>query len=675
LGTRGILPPSSFLLHPSSFLLPPSSFLFLWLLLPITLILILSYQSPKFNPRYTLLAYPAFILILAAALTQLLAAHHTTRNTHHASRITHHASRIILILFLLFLFSTSTFSLYNWFTDPRFSKDDFKALAKFVQERQAVDETVLLSSGHMFPVWAYYYGWQNWTPLPKMERLNVNRVTDLSIADDIAKAIEGKGGVWLVSWQDEVIDPNGVIPFWLDLIGQRPIDAGDFWGVSLEHWRLVPNRIKSLHESPIKQPLSSSYNFANQVDLLGMTQLSDTEIALFWRPRQPLPDDLMLTLDLTDEAGFDWDRETTIGRPGAYFYPPSRWPVGQMVMTRHQLLWQTGAPPGPYTVEIGLGQVGPSTNPDFTGWDILDEQGRPQRRTALLQSVNLSHLIQAEDTSLDKAPLIDFLPVIAVQRSTLSSKSAEPGDRVLLTLLWQAGELNHDDVSVAFDLVDADKQTFRIGSSPTPSRDFNLPQWQPRDVVLGQYWLDIPPDTAPGSANLKLHLINTGIDAYDKVFLLDQLDISPTDRNFTPPEAIDIPLEADFSGQTTLIGADCSTWTSTDCHAAPGQPVTFTLYWRADTPLDTNYTIFTHLLGPGETVLVNADHAPPKPTQGWVTGEIINDTITLTIPSDLSPGDYLIEVGLYDTADPAFQRLPLSTGETRVILPQPLVVE
>jgi len=39
-------------------------FLLLWLFIPLALILLLSYQSPKFNPRYTLISYPAFILLL-----------------------------------------------------------------------------------------------------------------------------------------------------------------------------------------------------------------------------------------------------------------------------------------------------------------------------------------------------------------------------------------------------------------------------------------------------------------------------------------------------------------------------------------------------------------------------------------------------------------------------------
>ncbi|MBI1878125.1 MAG: glycosyltransferase family 39 protein [Chloroflexi bacterium] len=61
---------SIFHLPSSIFYLPSSIFLLLWLCLPITLILILSYQSPKFNPRYTLLAWPAFALFIAATLAR-----------------------------------------------------------------------------------------------------------------------------------------------------------------------------------------------------------------------------------------------------------------------------------------------------------------------------------------------------------------------------------------------------------------------------------------------------------------------------------------------------------------------------------------------------------------------------------------------------------------------------
>jgi uncharacterized membrane protein len=643
-------------------------FLLLWLLLPMILILALTYRSPKFNPRYTLLTWPAFALALAAILTGLL-------NRRYAAGAFHFAARALFTIVLLLTLGLAAYSLFNWFADPRFSKDDFKALAQFVRERETSDETVLLSSGHLFPVWAYYYGWEGWQPLPWMLRLDVNRVTDLDIASDIAEAVAGQGGVWLVTWQNEVIDPNGLVPFWLDLVGQRPNDAGDFWGVGLEHWRLDGSKLDLLLEDPIHRPIvaerstndrpetqpasspedepPAGINFADRVDLLGFTQLSDSDLALFWRARQPLPDNLIMTLTITDRDGLDWGRDSVVGRPGSYAYPPARWPVNQIVMTRHRLPWQTGTPPGLYGAEIGLGIIEESPGAvrveagspvkEYTGWDVLDAQGRPKRRTALLDFVNLSRLVLPDSGPLPMAedPVVDFFPIIGLRRSILPHSSAQPGDRILLALLWQAGEYNLDDVSLAFDLTDSSGQTYRVGSSLTPSRQFNLPRWKPGDVVLGQYWLDIPPEAAPGPASLRLHIVNVSGYSYDEVFPLADFVVLPTDRTFTPPDTVDVPLEADFSGQARLIGMDCPL----DCRAAPGDVVSVTLYWQAEAPFDANYTIFTHVLDPAEAVLINADHAPPKPTLGWITGEIITDPVTLVIPEDLPAGSYPLEVG------------------------------
>jgi 4-amino-4-deoxy-L-arabinose transferase-like glycosyltransferase len=646
--------------------------LILWLCLPIALILALSYQSPKFNPRYALLAWPAFALLLAAGLAwgsnprlSCSSRLKPTRKAGFECVLTHlsdlacglsrRASLIRLFAYSLILL-TSAFSLCNWFADPRFSKDDFRAVAQFVRERQHNDETVLLSSGHLFPVWVYYYGRQGWTPLPQMERLDVTRVTDLSIAAEMAGALEGKGGVWLVSWQDEVIDPNGVVPFWLDLAGRRPGDAGDFWGVRLEHWRLLPGPTALLTQDPIRRP--ARFNFAGEVDLLGLTQLSDTEIALFWRRppegRQPLPPGLLMTLDLTDAAGFDWDEGTEVSTPGAAEYPPTRWPAGRVVLTRHTLTWRGGAPPGDYVLEVGLGQV---DGTGFAGLDILDEQGRPQRRTALIPGLRLSRPIPLR-TLPEASPLVEYPPFATLRQSSLSAQAAEPGDRLLLTLLWQAGPTPPNNLSFALDLVDAGGQIFPAGTFPLPAGG---------DWLLGQYWLDVPPGAAPGPATLRLALGDG-----DAIFPIGVLEILPTERVFVPPATLEMPLEANFSGQATLLGAECR---PAGCRAAPGQAVTLTLYWRADGPMETHYTIFAHLLGPGEVVLVNADHAPPKPTRGWIAGEIIADVVALPLPADLASGEYTIEVGLYDAGDPAFVRLPLTAGGTRVLLPQPLTVE
>jgi hypothetical protein len=54
----------------------------------------------------------------------------------------------------------------------------------------------------------------------------------------------------------------------------------------------------------------------------------------------------------------------------------------------------------------------------------------------------------------------------------------------------------------------------------------------------------------------------------------------------------------------------------------------------------------------------------------WRPGQIVPDRVTLQLPPDLPAGDYRIEVGLYNAADPALPRLSLADGSgDRVILP------
>ncbi|MDM8531229.1 glycosyltransferase family 39 protein [Anaerolineales bacterium HSG25] len=638
-------------------------FLILWLIIPLVGILWLTTQSPKFNSRYTLIVWPPFVILLAHGLNRLGGWKKTQFSRQGAetqrNRFIRKLGPMLFAVAALFVVSSSLYSLNNWFTDRRFAKDDFRALAQFVKERAADDETVLLSSGHMFPVWAYYSGWQGWTPLPDMARLDVNQVTTLDIAEEMYPALQDAGGVWLVSWQDEVIDPNHVVPFWLDQIGERPHDAGDFWGVRLEHWRLEDT--ERLTESPIEHAIDLNVN--QQVKLLGLTQLNDAELLLFWQALQPLDDTLIYKLHLTDADGFDWERQSLSGQLGSATYPPSRWPVGETIITRHALPWQLGAPPGLYQAELELGQT---VDGQYQGWDILDEQGRPERRTALLSPVNLSRLIEPETGWLPmQNPLIDFSPIISLRKIIMPQTSAEPGDRLLLALLWQAGDFNLDDISLRFALIDAAQKSHTVSHALTPSRRFNLSRWRPNQVVLGQYWLDIPPDTADGLAQLQVHLVNEHGFVYDERFPLTEIEILPTERNFTPPDQLDLPIQADFSGQATLLGLTCNP-------ACPGQAdlgdtVSLTFYWRADSRMETAYTIFAHLLDETEQVIVNADHAPPKSSRAWVTGEIINDEITLTIPADTHPA--LFEIGLYDSNDPAFTRLPLTDGANRVLIP------
>jgi hypothetical protein len=98
--------------------------------------------------------------------------------------------------------------------------------------------------------------------------------------------------------------------------------------------------------------------------------------------------------------------------------------------------------------------------------------------------------------------------------------------------------------------------------------------------------------------------------------------------------------------------------------ASPGQAVPLTLYWTSTQPVDTDYTVFVHLLDKNDVIIAQRDvfHGPGVyPTSQWTVGEQFGDTYILQIPRPAyTPTQARFEVGLYNHVTGA--RLPVSTG-------------
>jgi hypothetical protein len=137
---------------------------------------------------------------------------------------------------------------------------------------------------------------------------------------------------------------------------------------------------------------------------------------------------------------------------------------------------------------------------------------------------------------------------------------------------------------------------------------------------------------------------------------LASLEIEPTERVFTVPET-QYPSGANLGDLVTLVGADLDTAT-----VGPGKTLHLTLYWQAQTTMSKSYTVFTHLLDADNHIWAQQDGIPASgahPTTGWVPGEVIRDEYQLAVDPQTPPGNYVIEVGLYDASGPALPRLPV----------------
>ncbi len=154
----------------------------------------------------------------------------------------------------------------------------------------------------------------------------------------------------------------------------------------------------------------------------------------------------------------------------------------------------------------------------------------------------------------------------------------------------------------------------------------------------------------------------------------DATRIIPFTEPFTPPPDWQ-PVAARFAPIATLMGYALA-------HPQPpGTAMQLTLFWQwgsgpVPMPAPTEgaaLAAFVHLTGADPAQIV-------AQYDGWDTavttlepGDIISQTITLTPPPDIPPGDYYLRVGLYSPQ--TGQRFPLSGKTDDFVTLGPIVVE
>jgi hypothetical protein len=470
------------------------------------------------------------------------------------------------------------------------------------------------------------------------------------VADDLNRALEGKSGVWVVLWQDEVVDPNGFLLLMLEEEGEL-LEGEDLWHVRLRHFAL-PEGVHFPSQPDIQHP--TEINFEGQIRLLGYDSqftFHDPRLTIYWQAEQQLDDDYKVSLRLRDEESHYWGRLDQ--RPAAYLYPTTRWRVGELLFGRYALPVLPGTPPGEYQLEVVLySDVRPE------GLDVVDADGVAQGASAIIGTVVVPKAEKPPSrTELGiSQPLEgDFAGRIALLGYELDQAPVQPGDSLYLMLFWQALADLDEDYSLVITVVDEDGKM--VGEEAfSPLRTYPTSRWAAGEAWRGQYDLMVPIEAQPGQAWFHVGLVDESNQPLGDSISLASLEIQATERVFSVPE-IQHPSEANFGDLVTLVGADLDRGL-----VKPGDTLHLTLYWQAQTRMEKSYTVFVHLLDAESYIWAQQDGIPAsgaRPTTGWVPGEVIRDEVQLAVDPQAPPGDYIIEVGLYDASDPAFPRLPV----------------
>ena len=353
----------------------------LWLAVPIAAVLLLASVVPKFNARYVMIALPGMLLIWGSGLAQLIfvkkfRAPASLPDRRDAVRPILGVTMAVLLLFM-FLFADR-----NWFVDPAFTKAEWRQLAQYVRSKMyesrtagaEPDDVVILVSGHAWPVWNYYAPDLPPLRLPDLEVLDVNAVLDFaSSAIPLRDSLEQKKDAWLISWQDEIVDPMSIVPLQLNLAGRRQEVDAQFWQLQVRHYTDINADAVLLEPTTISE---SSVNFGQQVYLLDYTVADNGDLLLFWQlhPEHltPMPD-LYISGHTFTSDGLPFTRLTD-RRPASYEYPSFRWLPNQVTLGRIRAEdWAgPGALPGHYRLRMGVYDL----NGDLTG-SGCDRTARP----------------------------------------------------------------------------------------------------------------------------------------------------------------------------------------------------------------------------------------------------------------------------------------------------------
>ncbi|MGD8902409.1 MAG: glycosyltransferase family 39 protein [Anaerolineae bacterium] len=134
---------------------------------------------------------------------------------------------------------------------------------------------------------------------------------------------------------------------------------------------------------------------------------------------------------------------------------------------------------------------------------------------------------------------------------------------------------------------------------------------------------------------------------------------------------LDTPLQNPENGDTiALLG-----YSLLGDRLAAGDIAQITLFWKADRTPVRRYKVFLHLLDKGNHIVGQRDAEPgggARLTDRWAPGEVVIDNYGLPIHPATPPGEYRLEVGMYDAE--TGQRL-LAPGDEAQVWLEPVTVE
>lgn len=344
--------------------------------------------------------------------------------------------------------------------------------------------------------------------------------------------------------------------------------------------------------------------------------------ALWWDLQDGTPDRFRVQLHLRDSMGEIWAQtdEKLLGElqgPSPTLPEPFYAPQGLYI--------PPDAPPGDYDLDMTVldNSSGEALGGDGQGGFLLGKVrvGTP-RESPPLDVLRIPH---PSDEPIGNAHYLGY---------GVSDENPRGGDVLDLTTWWQGIQNSDENIEYLLkDVKGVSTSLYQGAMFPEANGEFD-----PKQILRAHQSLTLPPTVAAGSASI---WANRG----GQTAKIAELNLRPTDRKFGAP-VIEHPQVGLMGDTIQLLG-----------YALPsllvnrGGDLKLSLFWEANKSTAASLKVFVHLLDANGVLRAQQDSFPrggTLPTSRWFPGEYIQDDYSLPLGRDLLPGQYQIEVGMYD---------------------------
>jgi hypothetical protein len=354
-------------------------------------------------------------------------------------------------------------------------------------------------------------------------------------------------------------------------------------------------------------------------------------------------------------------------------YPAAEWEPGETIISRVPIATDGAAIPDMYRLTLGIAPTTKGSVPltAVVGGSSVDRL--PVGMLTLQPSAreDLALDVPSDMQTVQGSIASGGLQLVAARAPR---REVHPGERVSIGLLWRALRDAPQAAAYRVRLVLDSGEIVQQALIPMFGGRFAPGKLRVGQAARDEAKLVIAPRVPRASLKLDLDLVDAGGTPLDigqaEDVELGTLRVAGPTRVL---QTLSVPNDAlpAFGHRMQLLDQAVE-----PTRPAPGSTVQVRLRWQCLSEMTLPYKVFVHVLDPsGERVIAQRDAEPQSgeaPTTGWLPGDAFDDAYDIALPAELAPGQYPIELGVYD--ERSGERLRLATGENRLLLSTPLEI-